>query len=114
MALKIRLRQQGRRNHRTYRLVVIDGNVRREGKYIEAIGWYDPNTSNDDTALSIKADRAQHWLDNGAQLSERAEALLVRAAPAIVKQYHAKQSEKAVKATAKKRESRRAKATEQK
>lgn len=110
MALKIRLRQQGRTNHRTYRLVVIDGNAPREGKYIEAIGWYDPNATNEENLLSIKPDRAKHWLDMGAEISERAEALLNRTAPAVVKQFHEKKLERAAKATAKKREARKAKA----
>ena len=110
MALKIRLRQQGRRNNHTYRLVVIDGNIRREGKYIEALGFYDPKASKEENELSIKPDRTQHWLEVGAQLSERAEALLNRAAPAVVKKYNEQKLEKAAKATAKKRESRKAKA----
>lgn len=110
MALKIRMRQQGRRNHRTYRVVVIDGNAPREGKYIEAIGWYDPNATNEDNIFSIKPDRAQHWLDLGAQISERVETLIAKAAPAVIKQYNEKRLEKRAKETTKKRESRKAKA----
>jgi small subunit ribosomal protein S16 len=42
MALKIRLRQQGRKNRQTYRLVVTDIRNPRDGKYLEMIGWYNP------------------------------------------------------------------------
>ncbi len=110
MALKIRMRQQGRTNHRTYRLVVIDGNKPREGKYIESIGWYDPSAAREENTLSINPERAQHWLDQGAQLSDKVESLIAKAAPAVIKQYHEKTREKDAKRTAKQREARRAKA----
>ncbi len=42
MVLKIRLRQQGRTNRQTYRLVVTDIRNPRDGKYLEMIGWYNP------------------------------------------------------------------------
>ena len=42
MALKIRLRAQGRNNRETYRLVVADGRSPRDGKYMEMLGWYNP------------------------------------------------------------------------
>ena len=42
MALKIRLRQQGRNNRPFYRLVVTDARSPRDGKYVEALGWYNP------------------------------------------------------------------------
>ena len=42
MALKIRLRQQGRAKRAFYRLVVTDSRAPRDGKYLEAVGWYNP------------------------------------------------------------------------
>ncbi len=42
MALKIRLRQQGRNNRPFYRLVVTDVRSPRDGKYVEMLGWYNP------------------------------------------------------------------------
>ena len=42
MALKIRLRQQGRKNRPFYRMVVTDVRAPRDGKYCEALGWYNP------------------------------------------------------------------------
>lgn len=77
MALKIRLRQQGRRNRQVYRLVVTDVRTRRDGKYIEMLGWYDPNMSQEANG-AVKADRIRHWLSVGAQLTENAESFVKR------------------------------------
>jgi small subunit ribosomal protein S16 len=84
MALKIRLRQQGRTNRAFYRLVVTDSRSPRDGKYVEALGWYNPIEEADDKKLAVKADRIQHWLNVGAQLTENAENLLRKTAPHIV------------------------------
>ena len=85
MALKIRLRQQGRTNRPFYRLVVTDSRSPRDGKYVEAIGWYNPIEAEDEKKLAFKEDRVQHWLNNGAQMSECVESLLRKTAPTIVK-----------------------------
>ena len=85
MGLKIRLRKQGRANRETYRLVVTDTRTKRDGKYLEALGWYDPMASSEDMLLSLKADRISHWIDNGAELSERAEALVCKVAPEVIR-----------------------------
>lgn len=85
MALKIRLRQQGRNNRPFYRLVVADCRSPRDGKYVEAIGWYNPFASKTEQEFSFDAERAQHWLDQGAILTESAQALIQKTAPSIVK-----------------------------
>lgn len=105
MALKIRLRAQGRNNRETYRLVLADGRSPRDGKYIEMLGWYNPFESVPERNLLVKADRIQHWLDLGAQMSENAEALIRKAAPSIVR----KQTEKALAHRAKAAAKRKAK-----
>ena len=46
MALVIRLRQQGRNNRQTYRVVVVDSRYPRDGKYLEMLGWYNPCEKN--------------------------------------------------------------------
>lgn len=91
MALKIRLRQQGRTNRSFYRLVVTDSRSPRDGKYVEALGWYNPIETEDDKMLSLKADRIQHWLSLGAQLTERAESLVKKGAPSLIRQLTEKQ-----------------------
>jgi small subunit ribosomal protein S16 len=85
MALKIRLRQQGRTNRAFYRLVVTDSRSPRDGKYVELVGWYNPIEAEDDKRLSIKEDRIEYWLNTGAQLSEKAEHLIKHTAPHLVK-----------------------------
>lgn len=105
MALMIRLRQQGRTNRAFYRLVVTDSRSPRDGKYVEMLGWYNPIESELDKMLSLKTDRIQHWLDVGAQLSERATALVAKVDPKLVSQ----QTEKVLAARAKVATQRKAK-----
>ena len=64
MGLKIRLRQQGRNNRPFYRLVVADCRSPRDGKYVEALGWYNPFEQELDKSVSIKPERIQYWLDH--------------------------------------------------
>ncbi|MCI5052460.1 MAG: 30S ribosomal protein S16 [Simkaniaceae bacterium] len=106
MALKIRLRQQGRKNHLTYRLVVTEGTNPRDGKYVESLGWYDPAKENEKNA-AIEIERVNYWLGNGAQLTEKAEALIKHKAPEVVKEYKAKIIAKRLKASQKRREAKK-------
>jgi small subunit ribosomal protein S16 len=85
MALAIRLRQQGRKNNTMYRVVVMDARARRDGKYLEALGWYNPHETEADLSLCIKADRIQHWMALGAQLTESVECLVHKAAPSVLR-----------------------------
>lgn len=101
MALKIRLRQQGRTNRQTYRLVVTDVREPRGGKYIEMLGWYDPFQEQNNAV--IDAERMNYWLGLGAQLTSNAESLISRIAPESLKDYKAKRVEKRTKQTAKRR-----------
>ena len=68
MATKIRLKRQGKKFYAFYRVVVADSHVKRDGKVIEEIGTYDPNTQ--PSTITIKSERAQYWLGVGAQPSE--------------------------------------------
>lgn len=104
MALKIRLRQQGCSNRQTYRLVLTDGRERRDGKYIEKFGWYNPfNTTND---CLLDADRIRYWIEQGAQLSSKAEALVARIAPDLIREVRLKKQARHV-IQAKKRRARK-------
>lgn len=86
MALKIRLRQQGRTNRPFYRVVLTDVRAPRDGKYIEALGWYNPFESEQERMLNVQADRLQYWVSKGAEVSESVESLLKQGTPAIVRQ----------------------------
>lgn len=108
MALKIRLRQQGRNNRPFYRVVVTDVRSPRDGKYVEAVGWYNPFETEADRTFCFNADRIQHWVQQGAQISECVEALIKKSAPSIVKQKTAQEVAKRAKAL-QKRKARKAK-----
>ena len=84
MALKIRLRKQGRTNRPFYRMVVTDSRNPRDGRYLESLGWYNPIETETEKVLSVKPDRIQYWLEKGAQLTEKTEALVSRAAPDVM------------------------------
>jgi len=73
----IRLARGGAKKSPYYRIVVADSRMPRDGRYIEQVGHYDP--SNDQSGLKIELDRVEHWLKNGAQVSERVSALVVTA-----------------------------------
>ena len=104
MGLKIRLRKQGRTNRPFYRLVLTESSTKRDGKYVEILGWYNPIEQEEDKNFSINAERIQHWVDHGAELSEKAAALVKRGAPEIIR----KQTEKVLAHKAKMAAKRRA------
>lgn len=74
MAVRIRLKRMGKKKQPTYRVVVADVRAPRDGRIIEAIGRYDPRQA--PSIVEIDNDRAQYWLGNGAQPSERVQKLL--------------------------------------
>ncbi len=97
MALTIRLRSQGATNRVMYRLVVTDTRSPRDGKYLEAIGWYNPFAEEDINRVNLKTDRVQHWINNGAILSECAESLVKQIAPSIIQSLNQRRMTAAVK-----------------
>jgi small subunit ribosomal protein S16 len=110
MALVIRLRQQGRTNRKTYRVVVADEKSRRDGKYIEMLGWYNPCESQNN--VKIDEMRLNYWLEKGAQITENVEGLAARVVPEAIIALHARQHAKRIKLAAKRR-ARRKKASKQ-
>ena len=65
MAVKIRLRRMGQKKAPIYRIIVADSRSPRDGKCIEEIGTYNPNT--DPSELKVNEELAKKWLSNGAQ-----------------------------------------------
>jgi small subunit ribosomal protein S16 len=82
MAVKIRLRQQGRKNRQTFRLVVTDIRNPRDGKYLETLGSYDPHSPK--LNLQLNTERLNYWLSKGAELSPSAEKLVKGTAPEVI------------------------------
>ncbi len=77
MAVKIRLTRMGDKKSPFYRIVVADSRKARDGAYIEKLGTYNPLVN--PIELKLDNDATQKWLNNGAQPTETARALLVKA-----------------------------------
>ena len=110
MALKIRLRQQGRAKRAFYRLVVTDSRAPRDGKYLEAVGWYNPVEVEQEKQSFVKPERLKHWLSVGAQLTDNAAALVKRLEPAIMREQVEKEPAHRAKVCAKRKAKKEAKA----
>ena len=74
MAVKLRLKRMGKKKQPTYRVVAADSRSPRDGRFIEAIGVYDPRA--EPSVVEIDNDKAVAWLRQGAQPSEVVEKLL--------------------------------------
>ena len=79
--LRIRLRRVGKKGKPSYRIVVAESSAPRDGAYVEWIGNYDPLT--DPPSYSIKADRAQEWISQGAQPTDAVQRILDWSATAV-------------------------------
>jgi len=77
MAVSIRLRREGTKNRPFYRVVVADKRSPRDGKFIEAIGKYDPEGAGENFNLDLN--RADYWVRNGAQPSATVASMIVKA-----------------------------------
>jgi small subunit ribosomal protein S16 len=77
MAVRMRLRRVGRKKTPIYRIIVADSRSPRDGRFIEMIGQYNPRQS--EGGLNLKTDRANYWLDVGAQPTDTVRSLLRRA-----------------------------------
>jgi small subunit ribosomal protein S16 len=103
MALKIRLRQQGRNNRPFYRVVVADVRSPRDGKYVEALGWYNPFETQPEKSLCLHPDRIQYWVQQGAEISDNVQSLMKRATPSLLKEKTAREIAKRAKTLSKKK-----------
>ncbi len=77
MAVRIRLRRIGKKKQPQYRLVVAEAAGPRDGRFVETIGQYNPRVN--PAVMSVNEERARWWLQQGAQPSETAKSLLVKA-----------------------------------
>ncbi len=77
MAVKIRLKRIGKKKVPFYRIVVSDSKFPVQGKAIEEIGTYDPNT--DPSTVKLNEELAKKWLANGAQPTESVNKLFKQA-----------------------------------
>ncbi|WP_310594470.1 30S ribosomal protein S16 [Flavobacterium sp.] len=74
MSVKIRLQRHGKKGKPFYWVVAADARSKRDGKYLEKIGTYNPNTN--PATVELNLDSAVKWLHNGAQPTDTAKAIL--------------------------------------
>lgn len=70
--LKIKLSQRGKRNQRTWRIIVAEAKSKRDGKYTDNLGYYNPHTDE----FEVNKEKLKYWQEQGAQLTEGTEKLL--------------------------------------
>ena len=69
MAVKIRLRRMGAKKNPFYRIVVADSRCPRDGRFLEELGYYNPE-------VRVDVEKAKQWIANGAQPTDTVRALL--------------------------------------
>ncbi len=74
MSVKIRLARHGVKKKPFYRIVVADSECPRDGRYLEAVGTYNPLM--DPAEVLLKEERIRHWIDQGAILTDTIKSLL--------------------------------------
>ena len=74
MAVKIRLQRHGKKDSAFFHVVVADGRAPRDGRFIEKLGVYNPNTN--PATIDINFDKTLNWLENGAQPTDTCRAII--------------------------------------
>jgi small subunit ribosomal protein S16 len=77
MAVAIRLKREGAKNHPFYKIVVADQRKPRDGKFIEIIGSYDPKKEGENFVIEL--DRAKYWVGVGARPSQTVGSIINKA-----------------------------------
>lgn len=75
----IRLQRGGAKKRPFYQMVVADSRNARNGRFIENVGFFNPLARGQEETLRINLERVNHWVSNGAQLSERVAKLVKEA-----------------------------------
>ena len=83
MATKIRLQRHGRKSYAYYPIVIADSRAPRDGRFIERIGSYNPNTN--PATISLDFDRALYWVEVGAQPTDTVRTILSKEGVMLMK-----------------------------
>lgn len=83
MATKIRLQRHGRKNYAFYPIVIADSRAPRDGRFIERIGSYNPNTN--PATITLNFERALYWVNTGAQPTDTVRSILSREGVMLMK-----------------------------
>lgn len=79
MALKIRLQRHGASHRPFYRMVVTEAAARRDGRFVEVLGTYEPQAKRAEDELKVKLDRVDYWKSVGAKPTDTAASLIRKA-----------------------------------
>lgn len=74
--VKLRFQRHGRTHRPFYRLVAVDARFKRNGKYLERLGWFNPTPGEGEKDVELDGDRIKYWLSVGAQPSDTVRDLL--------------------------------------
>jgi len=74
--VKIRLTRGGAKKRPFYHIIVADERSKRDGRALERVGYYNPVASGQDKRLHLDAERIQHWVGQGAQMTDKVNALV--------------------------------------
>ena len=80
--VKIRLTRGGAKKRPFYHIIVTDSRAARDGRNIERVGFYNPVAQGAEKRIELDLDRVKHWVDNGAQLTDKVADLYKQAAKA--------------------------------
>ena len=83
MATKIRLQRHGRKNYAFYPIVIADSRAPRDGRFIERIGSYNPNTN--PATITLNFERALYWVNVGAQPTDTVRSILSKEGVLLMK-----------------------------
>lgn len=78
--VKIRLTRGGAKKRPFYHVIVTDGRNKRDGRAIERVGFYNPVATGNEKRVELDAERINHWVGQGAQMTDKVSALLKEAA----------------------------------
>jgi small subunit ribosomal protein S16 len=79
MALKIRLQRHGASHRPFYRMVVTEATARRDGRFVEVLGTYEPQAKRAADEVKVKLDRVDYWKSVGAKPTDTAASLIRKA-----------------------------------
>ena len=75
MSVRIRLSKTGKKHQISYRIVACDSKVKRDGKFLEILGFYNPHKGESENFM-IKEERLKHWIDKGARPTQAVSSIL--------------------------------------
>lgn len=78
----IRLARGGQKKRPFYHIVVTDSRNKRDGRYIERLGFFNPSAKGEEVRLNLNSERIEHWVKLGAKPSDRVNTLVKESAAA--------------------------------